>query len=215
MKHKDKEKSSLYQLLGQTIRDRFEKELEAEKIEIDKMVRKLRKERGLTGVEVCKRAGDLNPKTLAAIENGHIKNPSIKTFQSVARGLGVTVSELFLQTELAMDRHFYVGSQKGAFQTEFPSLGVKAISFTPLNRDFFCGKVIVGPRRRMDQTFWKSPIQIYLSVLVGRFEIQVENKKVILKEGENVFFNGALKHIFYNPMQRDAVFLMVTAPSFL
>src|SRR3989338_6200732 len=143
------------------------------------MIRKLRMERGMTGVEVCKKAGDLNPKTLAAIENGHIKNPSIKTFQSLARGLGVTVSELFLQTELAMERHFYVGSQKGAFQMEFPSLGVKAISFTPLNRDFFCGKIIVGPRRRIDQTFWKSPIQIYLSILVGRLEIAVESRRVI------------------------------------
>ncbi|MBI3312679.1 MAG: helix-turn-helix transcriptional regulator [Candidatus Omnitrophica bacterium] len=213
MKHK--ESSSMYQLLGQAIRSRFQEGIEAEKIEIHKMVRKLRQERGLTGVEVCRRAGDLNPKTLAAIENGHIINPSIKTFQSLARGLGVTVSELFLQTELAMERHFYVGSQKGAFQMEFPSLGVKAISFTPLNRDFFCGKIIVGPKRRIDQTFWKSPIQIYLSILVGRLEIEVESRRVILREGENVFFNGVLRHVFYNPMHRDAVFLMVTAPSFL
>ncbi|MBI3307692.1 MAG: XRE family transcriptional regulator [Candidatus Omnitrophica bacterium] len=212
---KRKEIKTLYSLLGEAVRDRFEKEVEKEKIEIHKTIRNLRHQQGLTVAQVCQRVSDLNPKTLAAIETGRIKNPSIKTLQSLARALGVTVSEIFSQTEVALDRHFHIGTQKGAFQMEFPPLGLKAISFTPLIPDFFCGKIILGSKRRVDQTFWNRSLLIYVSSIMGRLEIEVEGRKIMLTEGENLYFNGILKHSFYNPMHRDSVFLMVTAPSFV
>ena len=207
--------ASVYQVLGAQIEKRRRQKFRTQHISLAPLIRKLRIEKGLKGVELCRRAGNLDPRLLTAIEKGRVKNPSIKTLEALSRGLGVLVGDLFRQAELEIDRHFYTGTQKGAFQMDFPWAGVKAVSLTPFNRNFFLGKLILSARRRIDQTFLKQPLPLYISALVGQFEITIEDRKVLLKEGGNIFFNGILKHSFYNPLQRESVFLMVTAPSFL
>lgn len=52
-----------------------------------------RKKAGLTQQELCQRAG-LSYSTLAKIERGAIKSPSIFTIQSIAAALGSTLNEL-------------------------------------------------------------------------------------------------------------------------
>lgn len=206
---------SLYQVLGEKVHGPTgQKESLAEKIEVGKTVRCLRTGKGLSGAELCRRAGDLNPKTLTAVERGRIKNPSVRTLVSLARGLGVTVSDLFRQAEMSVDRYFCLGSQKGVYRVDFPQWGVKAVSFTPFIPDFFCGKFILAPRSKFTDTLLGCPGPIHLSTLVGRFEIEVEDRVFELKEGENIFLNGILRHSFYNPMHRESVLMVVTAPSF-
>lgn len=212
---KRKKKASIYQVLGAEIQERMHQKLLTEKVNIHETIRRIRTQKGISGVELCKRASDLDPRTLTAVEKGRIRNPSIKTLQSISRGLSVTVSDLFRQAELGMDRHFYLGSQKGVFQIDFPWAGIKAISFTPFIKEFFCGKFIFASGKRLDQTFLKTPVPIFVSTLVGRFEVTIEDRKFSLREGDNLFFNGILKHSFANPLQRESTLLLVTAPSFL
>jgi transcriptional regulator with XRE-family HTH domain len=175
----------------------------------------LRKERKLSASELCNRSGNLNIKTLSAIETGRIKNPSVQTLQSLARGFGLTISDLFRHSESLQSQNFYVGTQKGFSQMDFPAFGVKVVSFTPFVREFFCGKVILGSRRKLDQVILKYHAPLYLSMLVGKIEATVAGQLRTLKEGESLFFNGILEHSFYNPLEKEAIFLLVTAPSFL
>ncbi len=182
---------------------------------LNQTIRRLRQEKRLTGAELCRRAGNLDPRTLTALEKGRIKNPSIQTLESVSKGLDLTISGLFRQAKMRLERNFYLGSQKGAFQMDFPSWGVKMVSFTPLTKDFFCGKMILASHRRLDQTFMDHRMPMYVSTVVGRVEVSLENRKFLLREGENLFFNGILQHSFYNLTERETVLFMVTAPSFL
>lgn len=82
-------------------------------------------------------------------------------------------------------------------------------------KNFFCGKLIFSAQRRLDETLLKHPLPIFVWVLVGRFEVRVEGRKIDLREGDNLCFNGVLKHSFSNPLHRESVLLIVTAPSFL
>ena len=207
-------KESIYSSLGRRIKKTVEQNRSEETLRLDVAVRTLRMAKGLTGVELCRRAEDLDPKTLGAVEKGRIKNPSIKTLLSISRGLGIAVADLFKKAEVDLDRSISLGSQKGAFQMDFPHQGVKIVSFTPFVRQFFCGKLILSPKKKLNHTLLKHPLPFYITTLIGRFEIQIEDKQISLKEGENIFFNGALSHSFYNPLQRESVLLMVTAPSF-
>jgi transcriptional regulator with XRE-family HTH domain len=165
-------------------------------------------------MELCRRAGDLDARTLTAVEKGRIKNPSLKTLDSIARALEIPVSRIFREAEMAQPSHFYHGTQKGAFQMDWPERGIRLVSFAPLINEFFCGKLILAPRREDLNPFRRSG-SIFLSVLVGQFEIRVEAALNVLKEGENVFFNANLEHKIYNPLHRDSALLVVTAPSFL
>lgn len=183
-------------------------------IRIGEVVLRLRQEKGISGIELCRRAGHFDPRTLTAIEKGRIKNPSIKMLQRLARGLNVSVSDFFRQAELEQDQYCFPGSKKGVYYADFPEWGAKIISFTPFIKDFFCGKVILAPQRKLQDHMLKHPAPLFVSTLIGRIEVMVEGRRFVLKEGDNLFFNGILKHSFCNLLRRDSVFLVVTAPSF-
>lgn len=214
MKRKSRRGKSFYAVLEAELGQRARRSVAAEKIGLAEIIRSLRKQREISGADLCRKAGDLDARLLNAIEKGRVKNPSVKTLQSLARGLGITVSDLFLKAEMEIDRHFYLGTQKGAYQIDFPSWGVRAVSFTPVIKDFFCGKWIVSGKKRLEDTLLRHPKPIFAAAMVGRFEVLIEDKKFALKEGENLFFNGVLRHSFYNPLERDSVLFVVTAPSF-
>lgn len=184
-------------------------------LDLAKAIKDLRESKKLSGVSLCRKSGDLDPKTLTAVEKGRIRNPSIQTLQAIARGLGVSISDLFRKAESALEENFFTGSQKGAFQMDLPKLGIRVVSFTPLKSSFFYGKLILASKKKLDNQSLRHPYSIFISPLMGRFEIAIENTKMVLKEGENVFFNGAFRHSISNLQQRESVLLMATAPSFL
>lgn len=177
-------------------------------------LRALREEKRLSGAELSRRAG-IDPRTLNALEKGRIKNPSLETLDAVAGGLGVLVSDLFRRAEAGKKKHVILGTPKGFFQIDFPQWGIKAVSFTPWIENFFCGKFIFGARKKMPDTLLPPFGPLFLSVLVGRFEVQVEEQKYLLKEGESLFLSGKLKHSFQNTQEKESVLQVMTAPSFL
>lgn len=210
-----KKTKSLYQELSKQVKTRIAKEQRQEKMTVQEAICQMRKARNLTGVEFCRLAGDMDPKTLTALEKGRIRNPSIKTLESCARALGVTVSALFKEAEMHHEKNFVVGTQKGAFVLEFPHKKVKIVSFTPLVREFFCGKMTLGSKVLLGEELLRCEVPLYLSCLVGRVEITVEGQKNVLREGQNIFFNGVLEHSFYNPLHKEVSMLIMMAPSFL
>ncbi len=64
-----------------------------DEVGLGKQLQAVRKQAGLTQQELCHKAG-LSYSTLAKIERGAIKAPSIFTIQSIAAALGVTLAEL-------------------------------------------------------------------------------------------------------------------------
>ena len=132
---------SIYKGLGHRISSENRK-FSKKAFNIGQTIRQMRLEREMNGINLCRKARDLDPRTLNAIEKGRIRNPSLQTLRSVAEGLGVLVSDLFRREELNQDFLFCQGTQKGAYEVSFPSMGVKAVVFTPFIRDFFCGKKV-------------------------------------------------------------------------
>jgi transcriptional regulator with XRE-family HTH domain len=60
----------------------------------------MRKEAGMTQQELCHKA-ELSYSTLAKIERGAIKSPSIFTIQNIATALGIGLDELLGSASLA------------------------------------------------------------------------------------------------------------------
>ena len=183
-------------------------------INLARTVRLLREKQRLTGAELCKRSGSLDPKTLTAVEKGRIRNPSIQTLESLARGLGMTVSAIFRQAELGSEKFFLRSSQKGVFHLQLDS-GMELISFTPYTPGIFCGKFLVGGRKTIDRRFIHFDGIVFAMTLVGTFRVKMEHHELELHEGENLYFRGSFDFSFYNPNYRNSVLLVVTAPSFL
>ena len=182
-------------------------------INVGAVVRRLREENGLSGVELCRRGKGIDPRTLTAVEKGRIRNPSVATLESLARGFGMTVSGLFRQAELDQPEYFSLGSQKGRYKIDFPSQGVQLVSFTPVTEDFFCGKMILEGQKGFDEKLLKHFGAFFIMTLVGQLEGDIDGKKFLLKEGENLFFRGGMKFRIANALQRNSTFFLVTVPS--
>lgn len=196
------------------IKNKFEKEIITPSINIGRTVRLLREERQLLSVELCKRAGGLDPKTLTAVEKGRIRNPSIQTLEAIARGLGVTVSTIFRQAELGSEKFFLRSSQKGVFQLQLGT-GIELVSFTPFVRGLFCGKFIVGGKKTLDHKQIRFDGAVFAMTLVGNFRVRVEQREMEMHEGDNLYFSGSFEFAFHNPAYRHSVLLVATTPSFL
>jgi len=184
-------------------------------LDIGKIVRRLREEKGLSGVELCRRGKGIDPKTLVALEKGRIRNPSVTTLEALAKGFEMTVSDLFRQAEFDQRDYFSLGSQKGACKIELSSQGIQLISFTPLMEKLFCGKMILEGQKRFDEKLLGEGGAFFIMTLIGQFEGQVEGRKVVLKEGDNLYFYGGMKFHIANALQRNSTLLVVAAPSFL
>ncbi len=179
------------------------------------LIRSLRQAKKLSGVELCRLAGGMDPRLLNAVEKGRIQSPSLQTLTALSRALGMTLAGLFTAAEIERDDKFFTGSQKGNFMLEFPAVGARVVSFTPFTKDFFCGKVFLGAKKKFDQTLFRHAHPQFVSVILGRFEIDVGGRQANLREGENLFFHGAIKHRVMNPLHRESVLMLMTAPSFL
>jgi len=179
------------------------------------LIRALREEKKISGAELCRQAGGLDPRLLNALEKGRIKNPSIQTLSRIARVLTVTLADFFTIAEARREDAFATGSQRGHFTMEFPAFGARMVSFTPFIKEFFCGKIFLGAKKKFDQKMLKHPRPQFISVMLGQFIVQAGDKKVHLREGQNLFFNGALSHTITNPLHRESVLMLMTAPSFL
>ena len=184
-------------------------------LEIGSVVRSLRKERGLSGVKLCRRGKGIDPKTLTALEKGRIRNPSIATLEALAKGFGMTVSDLFRQAEFDQRDYFSLGSQKGLYKIDLPSQGIQLISFTPLMEEIFCGKMILEGQKRFDEKLFTGGGAFFIMTLIGQFEGKVEDRKVTLKEGDNLYFWGGMRFHLANALQRNSTLLLVTSPSCL
>jgi transcriptional regulator with XRE-family HTH domain len=184
-------------------------------LEIGLVVRRLREERGLSGAELCRRGKGIDPKTLVALEKGRIKNPSIATLEALAKGFGMTVSDLFRQAEFDQRDYFSLGSQKGYCKIDLPSQGIQLISFTPLMEELFCGKMIFEGQKRFDEKLLGRGGAFFVMTLIGQFEGEVEGKKVTLKEGDNLYLYGGMRFRLANILQRNSTLLLVTVPSCL
>lgn len=184
-------------------------------LEIGPAVRKLREEKGLSGVELCRRGKRIDPKTLVELEKGRIRNPSIATLEALAKGFGMTVSDLFRQAEFDQRDYFSLGSQKGLYKIDLPSQGIQLISFTPLMEELFCGKMILEGQKRFDEKLFGGGGAFFIMTLIGQFEGEVEGRKAVLKEGDNLFFYGRMKFYLANSLQRNSTLLMVAVPSCL
>lgn len=183
-------------------------------IDLGKKIRELRERAGLTGVELCRRGGGIDPRTLNAIEKGRIRTPSIDTLQAIAGGLSCLVRDLFTQAELRLGHNYHLGSPQGAFQIDFPRCGAKVISSTPAIPQFFCGKIILSAEGKIGGELPLHSCPVFVEVLTGKIEFLIEGENMILKEGENLLFNGGLSHQIYNLLNKESVICMVTAPSF-
>ena len=185
-----------------------------EESHIGTAIKYYREKRGRRGTDLAKEAG-VDPRTLAAIESGRIRNPSIRNIQLIAKALGVSTAEFFSKTDLESSENAYLGSQKGEFYVDVPERGYRLISYIPATPDFFIGKVVMNGGAQIDWNEWRAGGRLFLQVIFGKLTLNVCERVYRLKEGSHFLLSGYIPHTLHNEAPRECSFLLMSTPSFL
>ena len=181
-------------------------------ISLGRTIRDLRLKRGLAQIGLSKRTG-IDPRTLAAIENGRIVTPSLDSLKQIADCLDIPLKNLFGQAEARASESFFLGNQRGEYTLEWPKQKFRIISYLPKASPLFAGKIILESRGQCDSETLQFKGQVLLQIIFGKMQFVLENNEHYLKEGQHILFDGRLTYSFSNPALREATALLVAHPS--
>lgn len=170
-------------------------------------IKKLRKERRLTLLEIAQKTG-IDTATLSRIENGKMIG-TVQSHYEIAKVLGVRLSDLYdnaLESDSAQPEaapELYAYGETTFTELLTPSLGGKKM--IPLRMTLKAGaktfeeKLPVGAER-------------FLYVLRGAVTVHLKGSATPVGEGRSIYFNASQSHYLENPSPTaDAGYLIVTA----
>ncbi|MDD5084521.1 MAG: helix-turn-helix transcriptional regulator [Candidatus Omnitrophica bacterium] len=181
---------------------------------INKVIRELRKSRGLTQAELAKLA-NIHPGTIAAMETGLIQNPTFENLLKVSHSFGLSLKNLIGRAEGETSSAVLSGNEKGEVDIAHSPLGAHLISYTPLNKDVFVGKIILDGKKKIDGKKLGRAKKIFLQAIIGKMGLTVEEKNYFLTEGEWLLFDGGLAWGLSNPLLKKSSSLIVSVPSLI
>lgn len=179
-------------------------------------IRRLRKQRGLSLVELSKLSG-VNPATLSRIEN-YIMAGSIKSHGMIAYALGIELQELYQDIKLHQKT---VKKPKASLKTSHPPNGIfvnsDKASYEILTDKIRAKKMMpvlikidVGGKTALGQSPFGT--EKFVFTLQGKVGVIVEKETHLLPKNNALYFDASLEHYFINKSKTTAKILCVVTP---
>ena len=175
-------------------------------------IRKLRKEKGLTLVEVADKTG-VAQATLSRIETGTMIG-TLESHEKIAEVLGVGLSELYTGVDSRYEQiaHLKRESERKVvhhhknFQVEILTVESSKKKITPL-------LITVQPENHTPLEQNERGVEKFFYVLEGEALIKVDRDEYTLKSGETLYFDASLPHQIFNEKSKPLRILASVSPS--
>ncbi|MCF3595374.1 XRE family transcriptional regulator [Rhodobacteraceae bacterium LMO-12] len=183
------------------------------RLEFGRRLRQLRRDKGWTLAALSERSG-LAISTLSKAERGII-SLTYDRLMLLARGLEVDLAALFDESGQSFTPGSFAVARKGEFERQetvnyvydmlFPDLWNKAM--TPMMGS-------LKARQLVDfEEFVRHPGQEFLVVMKGQVSVFVEGREPVhLHEGDSLYFDSAVGHLYASDGDQDARILVVCVP---
>ncbi len=160
-------------------------------------IKKLRKARKLTLQDVARETG-FSPALISQIENNNV-SPPIATLSKIARFFDVKIGTFFDDEE--EDRKYEVvrKEERRVVSRVISKSGsghgytYEALSFRKRNKKMEPFMLTVNERPE-EETLYNHDGEEFLLILQGKAEILLENERLILEEGDAIYFDSSLRH---------------------
>ncbi|MDT8441558.1 MAG: XRE family transcriptional regulator [Desulfuromonadales bacterium] len=160
-------------------------------------IKKLRKARKLTLQDVAQETG-FSPALISQIENNNV-SPPIATLSKIARFFDVKIGTFFEDEEEECRYEVVRKHERRLVNRVISKAGTghgytyEALSFRKRNSRMEPFVVTVSERPD-EETLYNHEGEEFLLILKGKAEIILENERILLDEGDAVYFDAALKH---------------------
>jgi len=175
--------------------------------ELGSKLRSLRKDRGLSLVQLCSQA-ECSPSYLSMVENGKV-DPSISRLKKIADALKVTIVDLFQNhkdQKVVIRRTERLRGEIARSKTEIEIL----IQHNPKNQ--LDARVAIIKPDGSSNGYYNHPGEEFGLVLSGTFELTIDGVIYALEKGDSFYFESHRNHSFRNPGTEDAVVVWVNHP---
>ncbi len=160
-------------------------------------IKRLRKARKLTLQDVARETG-FSPALISQIENNNV-SPPIATLSKIARFFDVKMGMFFEEQE--EERKFEVvrrGDRRVVSRVISQSgtghgYTYEALSFRKRNKKME-PFVLTVSERAAEETLYSHEGEEFLLILKGRAEVILEDQRMVLEEGDAVYFDSSLRH---------------------
>ncbi len=164
---------------------------------IGSKMKKLRKARKLTLQDVARETG-FSPALISQIENNNV-SPPIATLSKLARFFDVRMGHFFDEEEAEGRYEVVRKGERRVISHVISRSGTghgytyEALSFRKRNKKMEPFLLTVS-ERAAEEALYNHEGEEFLLILKGRAEILLEEERLILEEGDAVYFDSSLKH---------------------
>lgn len=175
-------------------------------------IRKLRKEKNITLVEIAKKTG-VAQATLSRIETGAMMG-TVESHEKIAETLGIGLAELYSGVDrryeqishLAKDAERKVTHHGRSIQVEVLTQESSKKKIAPLLMTLQGGS-------ETQKEHNERGVEKFLYLLEGEVKVKVDKEEFGLKAGETLYFDASLPHQVSNEKQKTARLLIAVSPS--
>jgi transcriptional regulator with XRE-family HTH domain len=160
-------------------------------------IKKLRKARKLTLQDVATETG-FSPALISQIENNNV-SPPIATLSKLAKFFDVKMGLFFEDEEAELKFEVVRRSDRREVSRVISKAGTghgytyETLSFRKRNKKMEPFMVTVS-ERPSEETLYNHEGEEFLLILQGKAEIILEQERIILEEGDAVYFDASLRH---------------------
>lgn len=174
-------------------------------------IRKLRKEKNITLMEISKKTG-VAQATLSRIETGSMMG-TVESHEKIAEALGIGLAELYSGVDRRYDQiaHTKEADRKAthhgrSVQTELLTQESSKKKITPL-------LITLQGGTETHREHQERGVEKFFYVLEGEIKVKVDKEEFPLKVGETLYFDASLPHHIQNEKQKTARILAAVSPS--
>ena len=164
---------------------------------IGSKIKQLRKARKLTLQDVARETG-FSPALISQIENNNV-SPPIATLSKIARFFDVKMGHFFEEDEGESRFEVVRRGERRVVSRVISKAGTghgytyEALSFRKRNKKME-PFVLTLSERAGEETLYNHEGEEFLLILKGRAEVLLDEERLILEEGDAIYFDSAMKH---------------------
>lgn len=171
-------------------------------------IRKIRKLEKLTLDELAKKCG-ISKGYLSKVENSD-KAPPVSTLINIARGLGITISDIFGESKESKSFSLVKKNERQFMSRNGTIFGY---SYETLAHNYPNKKmepyILTIPAHNSNMGLFQHNGEEMLMVLKGKFTFRHGEKEYPLEEGDCVYFDSGIPHRAVVPVKKEVKCLIV------
>ena len=174
-------------------------------------IRKLRKEKGITLVEIAKKTG-VAQATLSRIETGSMSG-TVESHERIAEALGVGLAELYSGVDRRYDQIAHTKEQDRKVTHHGRSVQVELLTSESSKKKITPLLITLQGGSQTTREHNERGVEKFLYLLDGEVKVRVDKDEHVLKTGETLYFDASLPHQIANEKQKTARVLASVSPS--